>query len=52
MKIKAYSVKQQGGKAEPFFYEKKIGKRDVSVKITHCGLNVFQIPRRTQDPDR
>ena len=38
MKIKAYSVKQQGGKAEPFFYERKIGKRDVLVKITHCGI--------------
>lgn len=38
MKIKAYSIKQQGGKAEPFFYERKMGKRDVIVKITHCGI--------------
>jgi len=31
MKIKAYSVKQEGGKAEPFYFERKIGKRDVVV---------------------
>lgn len=38
MKIKAYSVKQQGGKAKPFFYERKIGKHDVLVKISYCGI--------------
>lgn len=38
MKIKAYAVKQQGGMAEPFFYERKVRKSDVLVKITHCGI--------------
>lgn len=38
MKIKAYAVKQQGGKAEPFSYERSLTKNDVLVKITHCGI--------------
>lgn len=43
MKIKAYSIKEQGKKAEPFFYERKIGKREVLVKITHCGIAMGDI---------
>ncbi|MDQ0638904.1 D-arabinose 1-dehydrogenase-like Zn-dependent alcohol dehydrogenase [Pedobacter sp. W3I1] len=38
MRIEAYSIKEQGGKAEPFFYERKISSREVLVKITHCGI--------------
>lgn len=38
MKIKAYLIKQQGGRAEPFFYEREVGKNDVLVKVTHCGI--------------
>jgi D-arabinose 1-dehydrogenase-like Zn-dependent alcohol dehydrogenase len=38
MKIKAYSVKQQGGKVEPFSYEREVSKNDVLVKVTHCGI--------------
>jgi D-arabinose 1-dehydrogenase-like Zn-dependent alcohol dehydrogenase len=43
MKIKAYSVKQQGEKPEPFFYERKTGKREVLVKITHCSITTGDI---------
>jgi D-arabinose 1-dehydrogenase-like Zn-dependent alcohol dehydrogenase len=38
MKIAAYAVKQPGGKAEPFFYERRVGKNDVLVKISHCTI--------------
>ena len=38
MKIKAYAIKEKGGKAEPFSYERGVGKNDVLVKITHCGI--------------
>lgn len=38
MKIKAYAVKKKGGKPEPFFYERNLGKNDVLVRITHCGI--------------
>ena len=38
MKIKAYAIKKKGGKAEPFSYERKLGKNDVLVRITHCGI--------------
>ena len=38
MKIKAYSVKQQGGKAAPFSYERAVSKNDVLVKVTHCSI--------------
>ena len=38
MKIKAYAIKKRGGKAEPFTYERKVGKNDVLVRITHCSI--------------
>jgi D-arabinose 1-dehydrogenase-like Zn-dependent alcohol dehydrogenase len=38
MKIKAYAIKKRGGKAEPFYYEKAIGKNDVLVRITYCSI--------------
>ena len=38
MKIAAHAVLQPGGKAQPFFYERRIGKNDVLVKITHCAI--------------
>ena len=38
MKINAYAIKEKGGKPEPFSYEKKLGKKDVLVRITHCGI--------------
>ena len=38
MKIKAYAIFHKGGEARPFFYEKKLGRDDVLVKITHCGI--------------
>lgn len=38
MKIAAYAVKQPGGKAEPFFYERRIGKNDLLIKISHCAI--------------
>lgn len=38
MRIKAYTVKRPGRKAEPSFYERKVGKNDVLVRITHCSI--------------
>ena len=38
MKIKAYAIKKRGGKAEPFTYERRVGKNDVLVRITHCSI--------------
>jgi len=38
MKIAAYAVKQPGGKAEPFSYERRIGKNDLLIKISHCAI--------------
>lgn len=38
MKIKAHAIKKSGGKAEPFYYEKAIGKNDVLVRITYCSI--------------
>ncbi len=38
MKIKGYAIKEKGGKAEPFFFERKVGKNDVLVRITHCAI--------------
>lgn len=38
MKITAHAIKQRGGTAEPFQYERTLGSRDVLVKITHRSL--------------
>ena len=38
MKIKAYAIKKRGGKAERFTYERRVGKNDVLVRITHCSI--------------
>ena len=38
MQIEAYAVMESGGKAQPFFYERKIGKNDVLIKISHCAI--------------
>src|SRR4051794_38572880 len=38
MKIKAYGIKEKGGKPEPFFYERKVGDSEVSVKIIYCAI--------------
>ena len=38
MKIKAYAIRKSGGKAEPFYYEKAIGKNDVLVRIKYCSI--------------
>ena len=38
MKIKAYAIKKRGGRAELFTYERKVGKNDVLVTITHCSI--------------
>jgi D-arabinose 1-dehydrogenase-like Zn-dependent alcohol dehydrogenase len=37
-KINAYAVTHQGGKAEPFSYERSLGKDDVLVRVTHCSM--------------
>lgn len=38
MKIKAYGIKQKGGKAEPFYYERNVGDNEVSVKVLYCAI--------------
>jgi D-arabinose 1-dehydrogenase-like Zn-dependent alcohol dehydrogenase len=38
MKIKAYAIKKRGGKAESFTYERRVGKNDVLVRITHSRI--------------
>ncbi|MEO6454679.1 MAG: alcohol dehydrogenase catalytic domain-containing protein [Ginsengibacter sp.] len=38
MRIKAFAIKNEGGKAEPFLYEKKLRSNDVLVRITYCGI--------------
>lgn len=49
MKITAYAIKKKGGKAESFFYERRLRKNDVLVKITHCGISKGDI--QTIDDD-
>ena len=43
MKIKAYAIKNKGGKAEAFIYERKIGKNSVLVKVAHCSIAMGDI---------
>ena len=38
MRIRAHAIKDRGGRAEPFFYERDLGRRDVLVRITHCSV--------------
>jgi len=38
MKIKAYGIKEKGGKAEPFYYERIVGDNEVKVKIIYCAM--------------
>jgi D-arabinose 1-dehydrogenase-like Zn-dependent alcohol dehydrogenase len=38
MKIKAYAIKENGGKAEPFYYERNVGDHEVRVKIIYCAI--------------
>lgn len=38
MKIKAYGIKQEGGKAEPFYYERSVGENEVRIKILYCSI--------------
>lgn len=38
MKIKAYAIKEKGGKAEPFYYERNVGDHEVRVKIVYCAI--------------
>jgi D-arabinose 1-dehydrogenase-like Zn-dependent alcohol dehydrogenase len=38
MRIRAHAIREKGGTAEPFLYERTLGGRDVLVRITHCSL--------------
>ena len=38
MRIRAHAIREKGGQAEPFFYERELGTRDVLVKVTHCSV--------------
>jgi D-arabinose 1-dehydrogenase-like Zn-dependent alcohol dehydrogenase len=43
MKIVAYAVKQPDAQAEPFAYERRIGKNEVLVKISHCAITMGDV---------
>jgi len=43
MKIDAYAVVRAGGQAEPFSYERRIGKNDLLIKITHCAITTGDV---------
>jgi D-arabinose 1-dehydrogenase-like Zn-dependent alcohol dehydrogenase len=38
MQIRAHAIREKGGKAEPFLYERALGSHDVLVRITHCSI--------------
>jgi D-arabinose 1-dehydrogenase-like Zn-dependent alcohol dehydrogenase len=38
IQISAYAIREQGGPAELFVYERSLGHHDVLVRITHCSL--------------
>lgn len=38
MRVRAHAIREKGGRAEPFVYEKEIGGHDVLVRITHCSV--------------
>lgn len=38
MTINAYAVRHQGGIAEPFSYQRTLGRNDVLVRVTHCSV--------------
>jgi D-arabinose 1-dehydrogenase-like Zn-dependent alcohol dehydrogenase len=38
IQIRAHAIKEKGGKAEPFSYEKAVGEFDVVVRITHRSI--------------
>jgi hypothetical protein len=37
-RIRAHAIKEKGGMAEPFSYERALGEHDVVVRITHCSI--------------
>ncbi len=38
MRIRAHAIKEKGGRAEPFSYERAVGEHDVVVRITHRSI--------------
>jgi D-arabinose 1-dehydrogenase-like Zn-dependent alcohol dehydrogenase len=38
MQIRAYAIREKGGPAEPFLYDRALGRRDVLVRIIHRSL--------------
>jgi D-arabinose 1-dehydrogenase-like Zn-dependent alcohol dehydrogenase len=49
MKIKAYAVKEAGGRAESFMYERRLGKNDVLLKISHCAIAAGDVQAMKND---
>lgn len=43
MKIEAYAIKEKGGRAEPFSYERTMCKDEVLVRVTYCGIAMGDI---------
>lgn len=38
IEIRAYAIREKGGTAERFSYQRALGSRDVLVRITHCSI--------------
>jgi D-arabinose 1-dehydrogenase-like Zn-dependent alcohol dehydrogenase len=38
VRISAQAIREKGGRAEPFSYERELGRRDVLVRITQCSV--------------
>ena len=38
LQISAHAIREKGGKAERFSYQRALGSRDVLVRITHCSI--------------
>jgi D-arabinose 1-dehydrogenase-like Zn-dependent alcohol dehydrogenase len=36
--IHAYAVRHQGGRVEPFSYDRQLGNNEVLVNVTHCSI--------------
>ena len=38
LRIRAHAIREKNSRADPFFYERELGRRDVLVRITHCSV--------------
>jgi D-arabinose 1-dehydrogenase-like Zn-dependent alcohol dehydrogenase len=38
LQIRAHAIREKGGRAEPFLYERAVGGHEILVRITHCSV--------------